>query len=131
MDRGEGSSAYPYMWRDGLIWSRRGIPDQDRDSDRNQQTFLKKAFNLGSRFLSQAPPPRQPSLAFVNRGEAQAGMFLGGLGRWARVEVGWGGMMQSEVVRGDLEKFGAEVAAGKMTLRKAATRIAEDFLASR
>jgi len=35
------------------------------------------------------------------------------------------------VVRGDLEKFGAEVAAGKMTLREAATRIAGDFFSSR
>jgi hypothetical protein len=37
-------------------------------------------------------------------------------------------MMLSEVVRGDLEKLGAEVAEGKMTLREAATRIAGNFL---
>ena len=50
-----------------------------------------------------------------------------GLVEFAREQV-LAGMMQSEVVRGDLEKLGAEVAEGKMTLREAATRIAGNFL---
>jgi len=58
------------------------------------------------------------------------GQVQEGLVEFAREQV-LSGMMQSEVVRGDLGKFGAEVAAGKMTLREAATRIAGDFLASR
>jgi hypothetical protein len=40
-------------------------------------------------------------------------------------------MLQSEVVQGDLGRLGAEVAAGKMTLRAAASRIAGDFLGER
>jgi LAO/AO transport system kinase len=50
-----------------------------------------------------------------------------GLVEFAREQV-LAGMMQSEVVRGNLEKLGAEVAEGKMTLREAATRIAGSFL---
>jgi LAO/AO transport system kinase len=40
------------------------------------------------------------------------------------------GLMESAVVRDDLGKLGGAVAAGKMTLREAAGRIAGDFLAS-
>ena len=58
------------------------------------------------------------------------GQVQEGLVEFAREQV-VAGMMQSEVVRGDLGKFGAEVAAGKMTLRAAATRIAGDFLRER
>ena len=53
-----------------------------------------------------------------------------GLVEFARERV-LAGMIGSEVVQGDLEKFGVEVAEGKMTLREAATRIAGDFLRER
>lgn len=58
------------------------------------------------------------------------GQVQEGLVEFAREQV-LAGMMQSELVRENLGKFGPEVAGGKMTLREAATRIAGDFLASR
>jgi hypothetical protein len=38
------------------------------------------------------------------------------------------GMLQSPVVEKDLADFGAAVAQGKLTLRDAAAKIAQDFL---
>jgi LAO/AO transport system kinase len=58
------------------------------------------------------------------------GQVQEGLVEFAREQV-LAGMMQSEVVREDLGRFGAEVAEGKMTLRAAASRIAGDFLRER
>lgn len=53
-----------------------------------------------------------------------------GLLEFAREQV-LAGMLQSPVVEKDLADFGAAVAEGKMTLRKAAAKIAQDFLAGR
>ena len=53
-----------------------------------------------------------------------------GLVEFAREQV-LAGMAGSEAVQLDLERFGADVAEGKMTLREAATRIAGDFLRER
>jgi LAO/AO transport system kinase len=53
-----------------------------------------------------------------------------GLVEFAREQV-LVGMMQSEVVQGDLGRLGSDVAQGRMTLREAATRIAGDFLGER
>jgi LAO/AO transport system kinase len=53
-----------------------------------------------------------------------------GLVEFAREQV-LAGMVASDVVQRERGKFGAEVAAGKMTLREAATRIAGDFLRER
>ncbi|MEX1111473.1 MAG: methylmalonyl Co-A mutase-associated GTPase MeaB [Chthoniobacterales bacterium] len=53
-----------------------------------------------------------------------------GLVEFAREQV-LAGMIRSAVVQADLKRFGAEVAGGKMTLRAAGSKIAEDFLASR
>jgi LAO/AO transport system kinase len=52
-----------------------------------------------------------------------------GLVEFAREQV-LAGMLGSAVVREDLETLGAGVARGRMTLRSAAHRIAEDFLAA-
>jgi LAO/AO transport system kinase len=54
----------------------------------------------------------------------------GGLVEFAREQV-LAGMVASDVVQRERGKLGAEVAAGKMTLREAATRIAGDFLRER
>ncbi len=53
-----------------------------------------------------------------------------GLVDFAREQV-LRGMAESAVVREDVEKVGAKVADGKMTLREASTRIAGDFLRER
>ena len=53
-----------------------------------------------------------------------------GLVEFAREQV-LAGMVASDVVQRERGKLGAEVAAGKMTLREAATRIAGDFLRER
>ncbi|MEX1116827.1 MAG: methylmalonyl Co-A mutase-associated GTPase MeaB [Akkermansiaceae bacterium] len=53
-----------------------------------------------------------------------------GLVEFAREQV-LAGMIGSAVVQTDLERFGAEVAGGKMTLRAAGSRIAGDFLGER
>jgi LAO/AO transport system kinase len=53
-----------------------------------------------------------------------------GLVEFAREQV-MAGMMQSTVVKDDLERLGNEVAAGKMTLREAADKMAGDFLDER
>jgi LAO/AO transport system kinase len=58
------------------------------------------------------------------------GQVQEGLVEFAREQV-LAGMLESEVVREDLGRLGAEVAAGKMTLRAAASRIAGDFLGER
>ena len=53
-----------------------------------------------------------------------------GLVEFAREQV-LAGMLQSPVVEKDLADFGAAVAEGKLTLRDAAAKIAQDFLAAR
>ncbi len=53
-----------------------------------------------------------------------------GLLEFAREQV-LRGMMESTVVKDDLERLGNEVAAGKMTLREAADKMAGDFLDER
>jgi LAO/AO transport system kinase len=53
-----------------------------------------------------------------------------GLIEFAREQV-MAGMMQSAVVRDDLGQLGAEVAAGGMTLREGAAKIASDFFRER
>lgn len=52
-----------------------------------------------------------------------------GLLEFAREQV-WTGMVNSPVVERDLADFGAAVAAGKLPLREAATKIARNFLAA-
>jgi LAO/AO transport system kinase len=58
------------------------------------------------------------------------GQVREGLVDFAREQV-LQGMTESAVVRDDLERLGADVAAGKMTLREAAVRMAGDFLRER
>jgi len=58
------------------------------------------------------------------------GQVQEGLVEFAQEQV-LAGMLESEVVREDLGRLGAEVAEGKMTLRAAASRIAGDFLGER
>ncbi|MGA0094174.1 MAG: methylmalonyl Co-A mutase-associated GTPase MeaB [Chthoniobacterales bacterium] len=58
------------------------------------------------------------------------GQVQEGLVDFAREQV-LRGLTESPVVQDDLEKLGADVAAGKMTLREAADRIAVDFLTSK
>lgn len=58
------------------------------------------------------------------------GQVREGLVDFAREQV-LRGMAESAVVREDVEKLGAKVADGKMTLREASTRIAGDFLRER
>ena len=58
------------------------------------------------------------------------GQVQEGLIEFAREQV-LRGMAESAVVREDVGKMGAEVAAGKMSLREAASRIAGDFLRGR
>jgi LAO/AO transport system kinase len=58
------------------------------------------------------------------------GQVQEGLIDFAREQV-LRGMTESVVVKDDLPRLGSEVAAGRMTLREAATRMAGDFLASR
>jgi hypothetical protein len=58
------------------------------------------------------------------------GQVQEGLVDFAREQV-LRGLTESPVVQDDLEKLGADVAAGKMTLREAADRIAVDFLRER